>query len=470
MVKGRWSAARRIRPLRAARSEERAGFEMEQTQRTEFEEMGPVLRQAKLGSYLVIPLKYQRGALRWPEIEALGRYYPITTADLTESVKELLQREHPTSVGTCWEIGRDALVEALFAGGELPVRFSVLDGRGDGAPVPFDFHTSYLYLFHTQVAFLCLGVTCSDIEALLRLRNPGFADDGWAGCRAAGGAGEEADFSLEEKLSALFARLGLAPFFGGGASPLLEAYTYLVAVTSQRFRQLDTIRQAAFNLHLMTPLDSASEDDSEEDVRYVYAVKTQALGSYRWGCCVSSQTACYVTANADGDLDGEMAAQAADGLPMILLALYEKYTCLRFTQLIAAADKRDMRQLRSLKRLMLEFRAYGTVDSANISRWHNVKQIYHAVMETNRIPEAVEDITNKLNILVEHQRELEDARNNTVAWVLTLFGIVSILASILSIIQILSGGDPLAWFATIMSTLVIAVLVAVVLIFRRKDE
>ena len=91
-------------------------------------------------------------------------------------------------------------------------------------------------------------------------------------------------------------------------------------------------------------------------------------------------------------------------------------------------------------------------------------------METNRIPEAIEDITNKLNILVEHQRELETARNDTVAWVLTLFGIVSILASILSILQILAGGDPLAWFATIMSTLVMVVLVAVILIFRRKDE
>ena len=138
----------------------------------------------------------------------------------------------------------------------------------------------------------------------------------------------------------------------------------------------------------------------------------------------------------------------------------KKCTCLRFTQLIAAANKRKMRELRALKRLMLEFRAYGTVDSANISRWHNVKQIYHAVMETNRIPEAVEDITNKLNILVEHQRELEDARNNTVAWVLTLFGIVSILASILSIIQdSFSGGDPLR-IRHHMSTLVITVLVA----------
>lgn len=436
-------------------------------ERTEFEEMRPILRQARLGSYLVIPLKYEQGALRQEEMEKLARYYPITTADLTESVKELFRREHPTAVGTCWEIGREALVQALF-GGEMG-QFSVLDRREASEAVAFDFHTSYLYVFHTRVAFLCLGVTCADIEAIYRIRSPGFAE-GWAAYRGVDGAGEERAFSLDERLRALFARLGLTAFFENGDSPLMEAYTYLVSVTPQRFRELETLRRAAFNLHLMTPLDGMAEDESEEDVRYVYAVKTQSLGSYRWGCCVTSQTVCYVEARADGDLEGEMDVQAADGLPMILIALYEKYTCLRFTQLIAAANKRKMRELRALKRLMLQFRAYGTVDSANISRWHNVKQIYQALMETNRIPEAIEDITNKLNILVEHQRELETARNDTVAWVLTLFGIVSILASILSILQILAGGDPLAWFATIMSTLVMVVLVAVILIFRRKDE
>ncbi len=56
------------------------------------------------------------------------------------------------------------------------------------------------------------------------------------------------------------------------------------------------------------------------------------------------------------------------------------------------------------------------------------------------------------------------------AEVLTLFGIVSILASILSILQILSGGDPRAWFATIMSFLLILALVALVVILRRRDE
>lgn len=90
------------------------------------------------------------------------------------------------------------------------------------------------------------------------------------------------------------------------------------------------------------------------------------------------------------------------------------------------------------------------------------------MIETNGVPAAIEDISHKLNILVEHQQEIETARNDTVAWVLTLFGVVSILASILSIVQILSGGDPMVWFTTIMSSLVILLPVVVVVLLRRK--
>ena len=442
---------------------------MKEEARREFSAMAGELKKARLGCHLVIPLRYEKNGLKRQEIETLGRYMDVETADLTQSVQELFRRTAPAPVGACYAISRADLLKQFFSG-EQPVGFSVLDERDPAAAgVPFDFHTAWLYVFHTQVAFLCLAVTCGDMEAIYRMRSPGFAER-WAACRWMDGAGEEHPFSLDEKLKALFARLGVEQFFPGRDSPLMEAFTDTVAVVPRRFLHLDTIRKVVFNLHLMIPPDSPAEDDSEEDVRFVYAVKTQSLGSYRWGCCVSSQTISYVSARAELDLDGEMAEHARDSLPLILVALYEKYTCLRFTQLIAGADKRDMKQLRALKRLMLEFRAYGTVDSANISRWHNIKQIYQAILETNRIPEAVEDITHKLNILVEHQREIQSARNDTVAWVLTLFGIVSILASVLSIIQILSGGDPLAWLATILSTLVMAALVAVVLLMRRRED
>ena len=102
-------------------------------------------------------------------------------------------------------------------------------------------------------------------------------------------------------------------------------------------------------------------------------------------------------------------------------------------------------KIKELKELMLNFQAFGTVTPANLSRWHNVKQIYTNLLEVNDIPAAIEDISTKLNILTAHQEAVEHARSETIINLITIFGIVSILASVLSIVQILADGDLLIW-------------------------
>ncbi|MBS7176757.1 MAG: hypothetical protein KH056_11375, partial [Clostridiales bacterium] len=67
---------------------------------------------------------------------------------------------------------------------------------------------------------------------------------------------------------------------------------------------------------------------------------------------------------------------------------------------------------------------------------------------------------SKLSLLIEHQQEIERARNETVINIITLFGIVSILASVLSIVQILSGGDALIWVSTILTTIILVLVTA----------
>ena len=156
-------------------------------------------------------------------------------------------------------------------------------------------------------------------------------------------------------------------------------------------------------------------------------------------------------------------AQAADGLPVVLLSLYEKYTCLRFTELITRMKKE---QIKELKNLMLNFQAFGTVTPANLSRWHNVKQIYANLLDVNDIPAASQDISVKLSILTAHQEAIERARSETVINLINLFGIVSILASVLSIVQILADGDLLIWASTIFTAIMLA-LVTVLAILRR---
>ena len=438
---------------------------------TEFFEMRPVLAQARLGTYFMIPLRYEEGALRHDRIQKVGKPWNVTTMDLSETVKGLFCADGTASIGGCYEIDAEALCRVLF-GAEIAhgiIGFAVSDRNGGDETLPFSFYQAYLYYFHTQVAFLCLGIGYEDMRVLRWICNLGFAESR-AEYHYWNASGEERSFALEKQLEEILRGWGLEGFFAPNSALLLEAYVDNVAVVPQRLRSLDTIRRAAFNLHLMSPPDALAEDDSEEDVDYVYAVKTQELGTYRWGCCVSSQTISYVMANETLDIDTEMAAQARDGLPLLLMALYEKYTCLRFAQLITAADKKSMKQLRSLKRIMLEFQAYGTVDPANISRWHNIRRIYQVVVESNRVPQAIEDVSGKLNILVEHQREIERARNDMVVSVITLFGVISILASVLSIIQILSDGSQAAWLGMISSVLLLGALLVIMVFWSRREQ
>ena len=107
---------------------------------------------------------------------------------------------------------------------------------------------------------------------------------------------------------------------------------------------------------------------------------------------------------------------------------------------------------------MLKFKAYGTVNVAEFSRWYNVKKVYANLLEVNDIHEAIDEVEYKLNILIESQKEQEKERSDRVMNIITLFGIVSILASVLSIVQILSDGNPAIWISTALTTVVLTLV------------
>ena len=412
-------------------------------------------QQVKHGSYIIIPLKYEEENFEEKALQERFPIVPITTMDINENAKEMFN--HPNrSIGSCYQVPKDALLKEFRGLSCLRVR------RGQAA-YPFQIGDSYLYFFHTQVAFLCLQVTYDDMEAIYQIRNPGFAENSsefsWQD-----GEGRVSVFSMEAWLDGFLRPLGFLKFFDGESTYLLDAYTYLLALMPERFETLEEIRRITFHLHQMVPLDSVVEDDSEDDIRYVYAVKTPSFGTYRWGCCIASQTISYVFADPEMDLEEQMRIQACDGLPVVLLSLYEKYTCLRFGQLITEMGRGEMSRIKSLKKRMLEFRAFGTITPANLSRWHNVKQTYARLLEVNDIETAVSDIDTKIGILAEHQEEKERSRNETIINLITLFGIISILASVLDIIQILSGADAFIWGTTILTN--ITLLIILVMAFR----
>lgn len=380
--------------------------------------------------------------------------------DLNENIKAMLSPGDETAAGTGYIISRDALTAQMISGEdrEAVKDFRVVDKSGE---FTFELSDSWLYVFRTRVAFLCLNLSFNKIETLQAICNPGWAYNPaeffWNDPM-----GESHPFSVEKWLSDFLSPLGIQKFFDGESSYLLDAYTYIFTVVPQWFENLEQMRKPVFNLHKMMPLDIESEDEAEEDIRYVYAARNQEKDAYRWGCCVTSQTISYIVADEAMDFEAERRAQASDGLPVVLLALYEKYTCLRFAEL----TRMNKGKIKELKELMLNFQAFGTVTPANLSRWHNVKQIYANLLEVNDIPAAIEDISTKLNILTAHQEAVEHARSETIINLITIFGIVSILASVLSIVQILADGDLLIWVSTILTTIMLALVTALAIIRR----
>lgn len=435
----------------------------------EFTELRPVLEKAALGAYLNIPLKYETSKLNESWLQQTAVQKDITTMDINESIKEMFNRNNHVNVGFCYEIPVEKLQAELLGETEESVSQFVVVNPKDGVQNRFWFHSAYLYIFHTQVAFLSLGIRFPNMDTLIQICNPGFADNP-AEYYYLDKEERMQAFSMSDAVRKFCGKAGIDLFFDNGNNIFLENFTYTVAVVEKRFRNLETMRKITFNEHRMVQLTESVEDDSEDDVRYVYGVKNQQSQTYRWGCCISSQTISYVVADETLDIDSEMSVQAEDGLPIVMLALYEKYTCLHFTELLAVVDEKKIKRLKQLKKLMLEFQAYGTVHPANLSRWHNVKSIYMHLLETNGITDAIEDVGKKVTILNEHQKDVERTKNDTVISLITIFGAVSILASMLSIIQILAGGDSLEWMVTILTVAVVVMIPIGVSLWGEREE
>ena len=204
-------------------------------------------KQVRYGCFLIIPLKYDPATLARDYLEKNASYQPLTTMDLNENIKAMMDRTDESAIGACYQISRDVLVAPLGSSGmpAVPQHFLVSGGQETDF---FQISDSWLYVFHTQVAFFCLSLSFPRMEALLAICNPGSAENsasfGWVDA-----SGNAHPFSLEGWLADLLTPFGFAQFFNGPSSFLLDAYAHIFAVVPQRFQTLEEIRQIYRSMH-----------------------------------------------------------------------------------------------------------------------------------------------------------------------------------------------------------------------------
>ena len=411
---------------------------------------------AKVGSILVIPMLWNAENTA---LEKTARKCGVHTADISANVQEQFNRANG-AIAVCWRIDAQAVREGVLhrkTGTAL-----VLDADPQSK---MELGDIVIYRFNTGVAFACLVVTYSRMELLEKICHPGYAEGDCIFCFE----NEQEPVLLERQLALWLRGYGLETFYPGDAL-FLEAYVYSLAVAKHRFAALEQMQQITFNMHLMAALEEPASDTSEEDVDYVYAVKDQLKNSYRWGCCVSSQTISYITADEQQDFEAELEMQIQDGLPIVCLALYEKYTCLYYGRLLAEETPKKVRRIKYLKRGMLRFKAYGTVSPETISRWYNVRTIYAHLIEFFGVQAAIEEIGAQIEMLSDAQKQAEESVTNTIMGAIGLFGVVSILDSLLSIYEVLSGGNAVEWYLFRMFGAGLVVLTAAAVLICRGYE
>ncbi len=127
---------------------------------------------------------------------------------------------------------------------------------------------------------------------------------------------------------------------------------------------------------------------------------------------------------------------------LTIIALFQKYVCVQINDLIyekvkSAGNKEE--NIREIKRTVLKVRAYETYTPSQISRWNNVCEIYRLLLEINGVNDYMRDIQEKADLLDEELELASAERENKLMNIITLFGALSIITSVLTIVDFIKG-------------------------------
>ncbi len=339
---------------------------------------------------------------------------------------------------------------------------------------PYELAQLQVFSFNNGIAFLTvyLAYKNKDVDEVYQLINPGYIDDKKQeiqNCLLA---------VLEQEIFETWNReYGIQlNWFGQSektkAYMMKEAYRLNVAALPKRFKERESAEKIAYNEHRLIDVTREFSDWSEKDVEYALSVKDVEDGQYRWACAVTSQEIAYAYGPKLGQKEPtapqELLECSKADLALTMIVMYQKYTCMLLNEKIHERFHGDSgKSIRELKKEALEFIAYGTLAPSQVSTWNNVCEIYRALQKENGVKEALDEIKEKIELLNEEQDQIDSRRESRVSMIITVFGVISIVAAALQILDYLSTGRKLMRCGLIG---VLLILWVVGLILNEKDE
>lgn len=438
----------------------------------EFSTKKDLFQNAKWGSYLILPLHDNpKGKLKMSRQEAID----IILKKQDESGKNVFAYENIdasdlSDILTSRCKNRNDFVDQYHISCKLKqICFSE---KNDSKEKYVEVKDIHLYYFpESELAFLTILLVNQDfsVDNLYELINPGYMLD----YDKVQGLKEKFCVEIKEKiLDDILKELNFDIYIMDDTTDIFrESYWLNAAFVATRFNELKTLERVTYNAHRLIPIDSAFEDSSEKDIVYVYGARDVKQMDYGWGCCISSQSISYVygdKAKIKEDVKAEPITveliwkRVECDLLLTIIALFQKYVCVQINDLIyekvkSAGNKEE--NIREIKRTVLKVRAYETYTPSQISRWNNVCEIYRLLLEINGVNDYMRDIQEKVDLLDEELERASAERENKLMNIITLFGALSIIASVLTIVDFIKG-SPIDM--GIVSVAITAVVVGVI--------
>lgn len=383
----------------------------------EFKLNREIYGQAKRGTYIIFPLKYDIHLdLKSLEIEEAQSvdFDSINFADL------LVQK--------CKK--ENGFVRRYILNKKFPdIHFE------NGMILPIE--EVQLIVFDNQIAFLDLLITYENNQwrDVYHFINPGYVDDKRDDLR------KEVIASIKNIQAKEYGKI-FELYVGSDELAIKETYLFNIGLVTRRFKNLKTAEQVAFNEHKIIDLSEDFEDSSEKDIAYTYGARDVEKKTYRWCVCISSQSISYVYAVEN---EGNIIEEAKDDLLLTMLVLHQKNTCMLLNEkmqntLSDSKHKHYFKNVSNLKQEALKFRASGTLAPSQVSRWNNVCETYRNLIVVNGVNEALEEIEQKIELIKDELDRKSNEIQNYIATFIAVFGLISIVASVLTIVDLVGGG------------------------------
>lgn len=441
------------------------------------DELSNNLRKAQYGTHIIVPLKgnYSDDVAKI-EKDIKKTIFSLSSSedfferkedvieldnDLNDITNKLFDNEYEGKISSIFSINKSAFVKHCFNIDDC--KFYV-GTQTNG----FDITRIILYIFNTGVAFLAFHFRYMDIATMRDIFNPSdiklknkkalfYMDEN----------GESFPFSIKEDcINKMLAETRFELFFPLASDRVFsDAYAVSVAVIPERVEKLCEFKRIAYNLQRLQPLEY--NGFSEESIQSsLYAYPNQKNNSYQWCSCVGDCSISRVRCN--DTIERQIDDFRMNSMALIVLALYQKYSCLLFSERLRKDIKRGRRNFDSLESAMINFKAFGKIDASSVSRIANIRNFYKQVMEVNGVNEAVVQIDEKLRVIAEHEKEKGESKINAIMIILSLFSVVSILADIIAVIQNISTGGIMEYLTILFTIIGIVSIATVSVLYNRK--